>query len=164
MILTGAVVLLAVLGWLDYLTGYQLSFFVFYSVPVGLPAWYVGRWPAIGVALGATVTWLVADYLNGEKYPARFYYYWNSMIHFVAFMINAVTIAKIKADLDERHALAAELEATRERLRATAALLPACCVCGKPLSPAKNDGGENLQATGWQDAGALCETCGASAS
>ena len=128
----GCLLLLGLLGFLDYVTGYELSFFVFYSVPVGIAAWYVGRWPAIGVALGATSTWLLADYFGGVKYSAPFFYYWNSAIHFLAFIINAVTIAKIKSDLDRRHALAAELESPRETLRTVSALLPACPACGKP--------------------------------
>ena len=129
--LAGCFLLLAVLGWLDYITGYEMSFFVFYSVPVGIAAWYVGRWPAIGVALGATVSWLLADYFGGAKYSAPFFYYWNSTIHFLAFIINAVTIAKIKNDLDRRHALAGELESARETLRTLSALLPVCPACGK---------------------------------
>jgi len=52
-------------GWLDYVTGYELGFFVFYSVPVGLAAWYSGRRAGIGVALAATITWLLADYYSG---------------------------------------------------------------------------------------------------
>ncbi len=109
-ILSGCFVLLGVLGWLDDITGYEMSFFVFYSVPVGLAAWYVGRWAGIMVALAATVTWLLADFYSGAKYSAPFFYYWNSTIHFLAFMINAVTIAKIKSDLDRRYALEAELD------------------------------------------------------
>ncbi len=118
--LTGCFLLLGVLGWLDYITGYEMSFFVFYSVPVGIAAWYVGRWPAIVMALGATVSWLLADYFGGVKYSAPFYFYWNSTIHFSAFIINAVTIAKIKKDLDRRQALAAELESARAALRTLA--------------------------------------------
>jgi len=119
------------------------------------PGWHrrlvSGRWPAIGVALGATVSWLLADYFGGVKYSAPFFYYWNSVIHFVAFIINAVTIAKIKNDLDQRHVLAAELRSAREALRAVSARLPACPVCGQrgsvpqvmgksksPLSPARS--------------------------
>ena len=130
--LAGCFLLLGLLGWLDYITGYEMSFFVFYSVPVGIAAWYVGRWPAIVVALGATVSWLLADYFGGAKYSAPFFYYWNSTIHFLAFIINAVTIAKIKNDLDRRHALAGELESARETLRTLSALLPVCPACGKP--------------------------------
>jgi hypothetical protein len=137
--LAGCFLLLGMLGWLDYLTGYEMSFFVFYSVPVGIAAWYVGRWPAIGVALGATVSWLLADYFGGAKYSAPFFYYWNSTIHFLAFIINAVTIAKIKSDLDRRYALAAELESAREALRTMSALLPACPACGKPRDASEGD-------------------------
>jgi hypothetical protein len=140
LLFAGCWLLLGVLGWLDYVTGYELSFFVFYSVPVGVAAWYAGRWPAIGLALGATVTWLLADYFGGVKYSAPFYYYWNSTIHFLAFIINAVTIARIKSDLDQRQVLAAELEASREKLRAVSALLPTCPACGKPRAGAGNNG------------------------
>jgi hypothetical protein len=132
-------VLLAALGWLDYVTGYELSFFVFYSLPVGIAAWYAGRWPAVGVAVGATAAWLLASYFGGEKYSARFYYYWNSSIHFLAFVINAVSIAKIKSDLDRRHLLAAELDSVRKTLRAFSALWPACAGCGKPRDGVPHD-------------------------
>jgi K+-sensing histidine kinase KdpD len=160
--LAGCFLLLSVLGWLDYITGYEMSFFVFYSVPVGIAAWYVGRWPAIGVALGATVSWLLADYFGGAKYSAPFFYYWNSTIHFLAFIINAVTIAKIKNDLDRRYALAAELEAAREALRAMSALLPACPACGKPRDAAEEDRETQLAALvrgSPEFAGTLCTEC-----
>jgi len=161
-ILAGCWLLLGGLGWLDYVTGYEMSFFVFYSVPVGVAAWWMGRWPAIGVGLGATVTWLLADYFCGAKYSAPFFYYWNSTIHFLAFMINAVTIAKIKSDLDQRHLLAAELESTRETLRAVSALLPACPACGKPQDRAGDNGEAELAALARERpelAAALCADC-----
>ncbi len=130
--LVGCFGLLLLLGWVDYITGYELGFFVFYSAPVGLAAWYVGRWPAVVMAIAASVTWWVADFISGERYSARFYYYWNTTIHFLGFLINAITIAKIKKDLDKRHALAAELEAARSELRALAARVPVCPTCGNP--------------------------------
>ena len=162
MILVGCWLLLAVLGWLDDITGYEMSFFVFYSVPVGAAAWWLGRWPAVGLALGATVTWLLADYLSGAKYSAPFYYYWNSTIHFLAFLINAVTIARIKRDLDRRHILAVELEAARAALRAVTALLPACPGCGKAREPSGPGGDADMVAQARQRpelAGALCAEC-----
>jgi hypothetical protein len=160
--LASCFLLLSVLGWLDYITGYEMSFFVFYSVPVGIAAWYLGRWPAIGVALGATVSWLLADYFGGVKYSAPFFYYWNSVIHFVAFIINAVTIAKIKNDLDQRHVLAAELKSAREALRAVSARLPACPVCGQPRERAAGNGEIEIAVLARAQlelAGAVCADC-----
>jgi hypothetical protein len=162
LVLAGCFLLLGVLGYLDYVTGYEMSFFIFYSVPVGIAAWYLGRWPAIGLALGATISWLLADYFGGAKYSAPFFYYWNSAIHFLAFIINAVTIAKIKSDLDRRHALAAELESTRETLRAVSALLPACPGCGKLRDGAEGDRKAEVAAVARvrpELAGTLCADC-----
>ena len=162
LMLSGCFLLLGVFGWLDYITGYELGFFVFYSVPIGIAAWYVGRWPAVGVALGATVTWLLADYYSGAKYSAPWLYYWNSVIHFAAFNINAVTIALIKSDLDRRHALAAELESARESLRAVAALMSACPACGQRREDAKGHGQAevaNLARAHPELANALCPDC-----
>jgi hypothetical protein len=162
LVLAGCLLLLGLLGYLDYVTGYEMSFFVFYSVPVGVAAWWLGRWPAIGVALGATVTWLLADSLSGAKYSALFFYYWNSTIHFLAFMINAVTIAKIKSGLDRRQVLAAELESTQQALRDVLALLPTCLACGKPRDGAAGNGEADLTALANERpelAGALCADC-----
>jgi len=162
LIFAGCWLLLGALGCLDYATGYEMSFFVFYSVPVGVAAWWMGRWPAIGLALGATVTWLMADYFSGAKYSAPFFYYWNSTIHFIAFMINAVTIAKIKSDLDHRNVLAAELESIRKALRDVSALLPDCPACGKPRDEAGGNGEAEFTALAREHpelADVLCADC-----
>ena len=92
-VFTGCLLLLLLVGWVDYITGYELGFFVFYTAPIGLAAWYLGRWPGILVALGATIAWWLADALAGAKYSSRFSFWWNSTVHFSAFVINAVTIA-----------------------------------------------------------------------
>lgn len=127
--------LLGLLGWVDYLTGYELGFFVFYSAPIGLTAWYAGRWPAVAIALFASVTWWLADRSNGVVYSSRFFFYWNLTIHFLAFVINAVTIAKIRRDLDERHQLLAELRQSRIGPRPNTA--GTCPNCG--YRPASHD-------------------------
>ena len=132
LILLGCLSFLGVLGWVDFITGYELGFFVFYSAPVGLAAWYLGRWPGVFLAAAASATWWLADFYSGEKYSARFYYYWNTGIHLLGFLINAVTIAKIKTELDKRHVLAAELEATRSALERLRSQVPTCPACGRP--------------------------------
>ncbi len=134
-VFTGCLVLLILFGWVDYITGYEMGFFVFYSLPVGLAAWYLGQWPGVGIALGASLTWWLADYLAGQRYSSTFYVYWNTAIHFGSFLINAVAIAKIKKTIDQRHRLADDLANTREQLRRVATLLPICPTCRKPRDP-----------------------------
>jgi hypothetical protein len=113
---------LIALGWVDYSTGYELSLVVFYSGPVGIAAWYAGRWPGLTLALAAAVACSLADKLDGLKYSNRFYFYWNLGVHFAVFALNAIAAAKIRAAMDERARLAGEVE----RLQAGSA----CPHCG----------------------------------
>lgn len=153
---------LALLGWVDYATGYEFGFFVFYSGPVGFAAWHLGRRTGILVSFAATITWGLADALNGQHYSSVFYLYWNNLIHFTCFLINAVALAKIKRDLDKIHRLSAELETARHALRALAARLPTCPVCGKS-HPFNSTGPTDTLPAETQAhpdmAPALCEAC-----
>ncbi len=156
---------LAALGWIDYVTGYELGFFIFYSVPVGIAAWQLGLWPAIVVSLAASATWWLADSYSGAKYSSAFYFYWNNGIHFGSFVINAITISKVKRELDRRHQLAAELDAARNALRAVAPLITACPCCGRSRSGGDGGGDATVlcktqeQSVRADLAAALCEAC-----
>jgi hypothetical protein len=100
--------------------------------------------------------------LAGAKYSSQFSFWWNSTVHFSAFVINAVTIAKIKVELRQRDKLAAKLEAARQTLRAAAKVLPACPLCGKAHpETGRNDQAELRDlARGNADlSGALCGDC-----
>jgi hypothetical protein len=135
-------------------------------VPIGLAAWYLGRWPGIWVALGATIAWWLADAFAGAKYSSRFSFWWNSTVHFSAFVINAVTIAKIKMELKQRDDLAANLEAARQTLRAAAKVLPACPICGKAHPQTGRNGQAELRNLARSNADlndALCRECAQSA-
>ena len=52
-----AVATVAVVGWLDYVTGPWLSFALLYVTPVMAAAWWLGRWPAVAAGLTAGVAW-----------------------------------------------------------------------------------------------------------
>src|SRR5438034_7496516 len=74
-VLTGCTVWLAVLGWVDRATGYELGLFAFYTAPVGVVAWNLGRGPGIIAAFIASVIWYIADRYAGDRYTAPFYGY-----------------------------------------------------------------------------------------
>ena len=38
------IAILLIFGWIDYVTGYEFGFFIFYFLPVTIAAWY-GRFP-----------------------------------------------------------------------------------------------------------------------
>ena len=123
------VVLLLALGWLDYVTGYELGVFVFYSVPVALASWYVGRGPGIFFSIGSAITWLLADMYAGQHYSHPFFLYWNTGIRFLCFVINAVTLTKIRQTIEEQRVLREALAAAHAEVAALKAGSPLCPAC-----------------------------------
>ncbi len=123
LVLAGCALYLAGLGWIDRATGYELGLFAFYTAPVAVVAWHVGQGPGVLVAFIASVVWYVADRASGDRYSSIFYGYWNTGMHFASFIINAVTFAKIKSSLDQRHELERALRETQEQVKQLVAQL-----------------------------------------
>lgn len=92
------------LGWIDYLTGYELGFAPFYFVPIAVAAWYGGYAPGLGAALLCTISWLLADALSGHSYSHPSIYIWNTLIRFASFLTVLALI------LDRRSLFARERE------------------------------------------------------
>ena len=88
--------LLVGLGWLDFKTGFELNLFIFYSLPVGIAAWYLGLGPGVVMSVASALAWWLADRGAGQKYSSDFVLYWNSTIHVGCFLINAFSIAKTR--------------------------------------------------------------------
>ncbi len=105
--------LLVLLGWLDYVTGYEFGVFVFYSLPVGLAAYRVGLRSGLVMALASTAVWFYADRLTGQRYSSNFMFWWNSAVRCGCFVINAVSMVKIREHVEVRRKLERELAAAR---------------------------------------------------
>jgi hypothetical protein len=73
-----ALLLIVLLGFIDVVTGPEISFSIFYVLPVSLATWYVGFALGSGVALVSAATWLAADLGAGAIYSSPITPYWNS--------------------------------------------------------------------------------------
>jgi len=119
MVLTGVGVV--VVGWLDWLTGYELSFFLFYFIPISLAAWFVGFRFALLLAVSSAVAWYTADTQSGHVYSSGLYEIWNTAVRFVAFLTIAYGTSKMRYMLD--HSIS--------RVKILEGILPICCKCKK---------------------------------
>jgi signal transduction histidine kinase len=125
----GAAVLLAVVAWLDYVTGYELGFFVFYFVPVALAAWYGTRRAGLAVAVAAGLCWYLSDRLSHHPYSNALLIYWETFMRLVSFLTTALTLSQIRSDLRKREEL---LDVVSHDLRAPlGALVGQARVLGK---------------------------------
>ena len=101
-LLTGlALIGLGIIGFLDYFTGPDYSFSVFYLVLVAAIAWYQGRKSALLVSVACTVVWLVAAIAPleyADDYPLSIF--WNDLVELTHFLLAVVVISTLKALLD----------------------------------------------------------------
>jgi diguanylate cyclase (GGDEF)-like protein len=90
-----SIVLVGALGVVDYLTGNEFSFSLFYLIPISLTTWYVNRLTGIFFSVLSALTWLAADIFVGEIYSFTFIYFWNTMIRFGFFIVTVYLISEL---------------------------------------------------------------------
>jgi hypothetical protein len=119
------------LGLVDYVTGYEVGFFLFYFLPIAAAAWVLGLARGYAVALLSTGVWLAADWAAGHPYSSPAVAVWDSAIRLVAFLVIASSAAKIQGLLAQERQLTAELQAALRQVKTLTGLLPICAACKK---------------------------------
>jgi diguanylate cyclase (GGDEF)-like protein len=104
-----SLLLVAGIGSLDHLIGYEVSFSIFYLFPVCFSAWYLGQKSGFILCLISAVTWLVVDFTSGHKYSHMVIPFWNASVRLGFFVLVVVLLVRLKNSL-ESHASLAELD------------------------------------------------------
>lgn len=100
-------VLIGAIGFLDYGTGYELSFTAFYFVPIFLLTWLAGEWAGYCGALGSAASRTVADLLGGgTPFPGPLVFAWNAGMRVVVFAVIAALLAAVRRHVLQERALA----------------------------------------------------------
>ena len=95
LVITGLVIV-AGLGWMDFVTGPELTPLVFYLVPVVLVAWYAGRWPGAIVACAGGLAWMLADAVTHGEYSHWSIPYWNVVLRLAALVLVSEAVARLR--------------------------------------------------------------------
>lgn len=85
--------MLGVLGNIDHASGYEISFSIFYLVPVGVASWYGRRSIGIAMAVVSSTIWLVVDLTSGHQYSHALIPIWNAGVRLGFFAIVAHLLA-----------------------------------------------------------------------
>ncbi len=108
LLLAAEVGMVALVGTVDYLTGAEISFSIFYLVPVSLAAWAGGLSQGVCISLFSGCAWYVADWLAGHYYTHPLIPVWNAAMRTGMFFIIAALLPKLRTALNrERDARAA---------------------------------------------------------
>jgi len=89
--------LLCIVGLLDYYTGYELSFSLFYLIPIAFLSWVTNNRIGVMISVISAGIWLVADILSGAQYSSLAIYFWNTMIRFGFFLLVVLLVRVARA-------------------------------------------------------------------
>jgi len=92
----GALLVLGVVGGVDYVTGHELLLSTFYLIPVAMAAWMVGRGFALVVSALSVGIWLVGDLASGAVFARPFVLAWNSAIILAFYVVVVMLIVRLR--------------------------------------------------------------------
>jgi diguanylate cyclase (GGDEF)-like protein len=98
--------LLASVATLDHLTGYELSFSIFYLLPIVLVTWSLQRWVGFVFCVVAAMIWLLVDYASSHIYSNGLIPIWNSGVRLSFFLVTATLLYELKVRLKNEKIMA----------------------------------------------------------
>jgi len=87
---------------LDHMTGVELSFSLFYLIPISLIAWTVNERVGLAFSFLSAGIWQVVDIWSGNQYSSVFPYIWNTIVRLGFFMLPVFMIRLNRALEHER--------------------------------------------------------------
>ncbi|MFH0784396.1 MAG: hypothetical protein V2B20_20905 [Pseudomonadota bacterium] len=121
----------AMVGYVDWITGYDISFFVFYFLPISIAAWFVGLEASIATAFVSAMVWFGVDFTLGHVHLSNFSAVWNTTVRLAAFLIIGWAVSKIREFLEREKQLSGELRRSLSEIKVLEGFLPICCECKK---------------------------------
>ena len=102
-----AVVLTVVVGYADYLTGYEIAVSFFYLLPILLVTWRLNLRYGMILCVICAIIWLMNDYwLTEHFYTHPLIPYWNTLVGFTFFATSTLLLDRIKSLLQREKAQA----------------------------------------------------------
>ncbi len=99
-------VLTCVIGITDYLSGNELSFSVFYVLPISLIAWFTNKRYGLGISLISALVWLIAEIATREPYSSSLIPVWNTLIRLTFYVIITLLLSALREAVKRESELA----------------------------------------------------------
>lgn len=87
------------IGLLDYITGSELSFSIFYLAPVFFASWFSGRSAGIFISIICALFWFFVEKSGNTTYFIYVAIYWKALVRFGFFIIFTLISTELKKTL-----------------------------------------------------------------
>lgn len=105
-VVVSALILTAVLSYIDWVTGRDVSFLIFYLAPIAFASWFAGsRW-GVAIALLCGVVWYTEDVLNREVALSNYLVAWNLATKGIFLVVISRLFSRLKSAMDSEARMA----------------------------------------------------------
>ncbi len=95
LVFSACLAMIFVLGLIDFYTGYEISFSIFYLIPVILASWRINMPAAALISVLSAASWYWADFTTGHNYSHPAIAVWNALMRLMVFLLVAFIINKL---------------------------------------------------------------------
>ena len=81
------VVVVIILGIIDYITGYELNIALFYLIPIFMEVWFTNGEMGLVFSFASTVVGFLANLSAGQTYSSLSIYVWNTVIRLGFYLV-----------------------------------------------------------------------------
>ena len=104
--LYAALLLVVLLGYLDYVTGFEVSLSFLYLIPVALATWYLHTTAGYVVTAVSVLIFILSNWAAGEAYSQEILRYWNGLMRLVVYILVIWLLQEFKRALAHERMLA----------------------------------------------------------
>ena len=123
--------ILGVVGVLDFVTGYEFPFFLFYFPALVIVSWN-GRWFSVLImSFFCTLVWFLADIAGGHPYSSGLIHYSTSATWFFSFLSVSLLVLQLRRVFNDEEALNIDLRRALDEVQELRGLLRICAGCKK---------------------------------
>ena len=101
LLISVGLVMVPLVGILSRTAGPQLSFAIFYVIPIALVTWFTERWLGFVFSILSALTWLIADLTSEATYFPLDIPYWNGVVRLGSLLILTFVLSTLKSTVTQ---------------------------------------------------------------
>lgn len=91
---------------IDYITGSEMSFSIFYLIPILIVTWYSGKRTGVFMSLAGASLWISADIMAGHIYSHPVIPFWNAAVRLGFFLMGTFMLSMLRGAYEHEKKMA----------------------------------------------------------
>jgi diguanylate cyclase (GGDEF)-like protein len=98
--------LIVFIGLIDHVTGYEISFSIFFLIPILVSVWYGDQNIGYVACFASAGAWMMVEKISALPYSQAWILYWNTGVRLTFFLVVAYLAGNLRANLERHRQLA----------------------------------------------------------